>query len=103
MYLRLYVGLESLMGCNTKVTKINVIWRTLIARNNGCNFVNLIVTFTEKAVQRAERKLQIEYDKQMELKRKAADERFKVCTDYCSVFKFIQGITNLLCFTSYCE
>ncbi|KAL5252800.1 hypothetical protein ACHWQZ_G015538 [Mnemiopsis leidyi] len=32
----------------------------------------------EKAVQRAERKLQIEYDKQMELKRKAADEKFKM-------------------------
>merc|ERR1719438_458943 len=32
----------------------------------------------EKAVQRAERKLQLEYDKQMELKRKAADQRFKM-------------------------
>jgi len=32
----------------------------------------------ERAVQRAEKKLQIEYDKQMELKRKAADQRFKM-------------------------
>ncbi|XP_063678144.1 muscle M-line assembly protein unc-89-like [Bolinopsis microptera] len=32
----------------------------------------------ERAVQRAERKLQVEYDKQMEVKQKAADQKFKV-------------------------
>jgi hypothetical protein len=46
---------------------------------------------TERAVQRAEKKLQIEYDKQMELKRKAADQRFKV--RILKHFELLSGFT----------
>ena len=52
---------------------------------------------SERAVSRAEKKLQLEYDKQMEEKRKAAEDRFKVHKSSSVFGSILCTLDRLLC------